>query len=160
MVNYSNLRARDAAPKRSVQNVKNWFLSYDGAIDPKETLFVHKNDLVPIIHTPKSVIRDYFETHVFFRIHGLWRQKPPEDVEFGEMEARKYIKNAYVEVVTALCILFAGILLLIVPLWILPVLETQNSKLGLITAFIIAFLIVMWVATTARHLERLGATAA
>lgn len=76
------------------------------------------------------------------------------------MEARKYINNAYVEVVTAVCILVAGTLLLIVPLWILPVLETQNSKLGLITGFIVAFLLVMWMATTARHLERLGATAA
>lgn len=72
----------------------------------------------------------------------------------------KYISNAYVEVVTAVCILVAGMLLLIVPLWILPVLKTQNSKLGLITGFVITSLLVMWVATTARHLERLGATAA
>lgn len=135
-------------------------MSYDGAIDPEESLFIHKNDLIPIIHTSKSVIRDFFEAHVFFRVHGLLRQKPPEDVELGEMEARKYISNAYVEVVTAVCILIAGMLLLIVPLWILPVLETQNSKLGLITGFVITFLLVMWVATTARHLERLGATAA
>lgn len=135
-------------------------MSYDGAIDPKEIIFIHKNDLVPIIQESKSLIRDWFETHVIFRIHGFWRQKPPEDIELGEMEARKYINNAYVEVVTAVCILVAGTLLLIVPLWILPVLETQNSKLGIITGFIVAFLLVMWLATTARHLERLGATAA
>lgn len=76
------------------------------------------------------------------------------------MEARKYISNTYVEMVTAVCILIAGVLLLILPLWILSVLETQNSKLGLITAFIITFMLLMWAATTAKHLERLGATAA
>lgn len=140
--------------------MKNWIKSYDGAIDPQEISFIRKNDLISVIDTPKSAMRDFFETHIFFRIHGLWRQKPPEDAELGEMEARKYISNTYVEVVTAVCILIAGVLLLILPLWILSVLETQNSKLGLITAFIVTFMLLMWVATTAKHLERLGATAA
>lgn len=53
-----------------------------------------------------------------------------------------------------------GILMLVVPLWILAFVHEQTRRLGVITAFVMAFLALISFATLAKPFESLAATAA
>lgn len=60
----------------------------------------------------------------------------------------------------AFAITSGGIVMLIVPLWILAFVHEQTRRLGIITAFVMAFLMLMSFATLAKPFESLAATAA
>ncbi len=53
-----------------------------------------------------------------------------------------------------------GVVMLVVPLWVLQALGEASLKLGVITAFVLACLLLTSFAMTSRPLEALGATAA
>jgi hypothetical protein len=53
-----------------------------------------------------------------------------------------------------------GTVMLIVPLWVLPNLESLKAKLGIITAFVVLFLGLVAYTTVAKPFESLAAAAA
>ncbi|KAH6626560.1 hypothetical protein B0J18DRAFT_143638 [Chaetomium sp. MPI-SDFR-AT-0129] len=56
--------------------------------------------------------------------------------------------------------IFIGVLMLVVPIWILQALGNASYKLGVITAFVLTCLLLTSVAMTSRPLDALGVTAA
>ncbi|EMR64000.1 hypothetical protein UCREL1_9029 [Eutypa lata UCREL1] len=57
-------------------------------------------------------------------------------------------------------IIAVGSAMLIAPIWILQALNDPKAKLGVITGFIFAFLLILSLAMVAKPFEALGATAA
>lgn len=57
-------------------------------------------------------------------------------------------------------IVFVGASILITPIWILQAIESVQQKLAVITAFVLAFLLILSFAMVSKPFEALGATAA
>jgi len=53
-----------------------------------------------------------------------------------------------------------GVVMIIAPLWILAFIRSISGRLGVITAFVVVFLCLISVTTTARPFESLAAAAA
>ena len=64
-----------------------------------------------------------------------------------------------VEVIAACAVFLTAVVALIVPLWTLAVVDDMFKKLGVITAFLLFFLVVLVCGTLARPFEVLAATA-
>jgi uncharacterized membrane protein len=71
-----------------------------------------------------------------------------------------YIDDAKVEKFVRFVLTLVGLVMLIAPLWVLAVTRGRVKRLGVITAFVVMFLVVVGAATTARSFEGLAATAA
>lgn len=160
LLNYSQLRGLPTAPSRPRENIETWMFNNPSAIQDREAEFIKKKDLVSLEQRPKSAVREFFETNIAFRAHGLWKGDAPANTPPAEQQARQYVDNDRVERLSTLCIFAVGLAMLIAPLWALEGLHSPYYKLGLITAFIVAFLVIMSAATTSKPLETLGATAA
>ncbi|KAI0902956.1 hypothetical protein F4823DRAFT_569169 [Ustulina deusta] len=57
-------------------------------------------------------------------------------------------------------IVFVGASILVTPIWILQAIETLKTKLAVITAFVLVFLLILSFAMVSKPFEALGATAA
>jgi hypothetical protein len=57
-------------------------------------------------------------------------------------------------------VLSTGLAMLIGPLWILESIADSKTRLGVITAFVVAFTVLVSSVTVAKHFEVLAATAA
>ena len=61
---------------------------------------------------------------------------------------------------TSAIIIAIGMVMLVTPIWALQAMNDIRSKLGVITGFILLFLLVLSVAMVAKPFEALAATAA
>jgi hypothetical protein len=158
---HSELRARGPALKRNIANVDNWFENNQGAIVQDEANFIkHREDLFTISTTRKPTIRHFLESHVVFRLHWLWKKEPPPDTRQADRDTRQYISDEKMDLVATVTIIFVGLAMLIVPIWVLAILTGPYTKLGVITCFIVVFLVVVLYATVATPSEALAASAA
>jgi uncharacterized membrane protein len=71
-----------------------------------------------------------------------------------------YTDDAKVENFVRVFLTVLGMVMLIAPLWILAVTHGRMERLGVITSFIVLFLVLVAFTTTARSFESLAATAA
>ncbi|KAH6884166.1 hypothetical protein B0T10DRAFT_551079 [Thelonectria olida] len=158
---HSELRAREPAPKRNITNIQNWFENNAGAIVKEEAKFInHREDLFTISTTRKPTIRNFLESHVVFRLHWLWKKEPPPDTRQVDRETRQYVNEEKIDLVATIAIIFVGLSMLIVPIWVLAIMAAPYAKLGVITCFIVVFLVVVLYATVATPTEALAASAA
>jgi hypothetical protein len=75
-------------------------------------------------------------------------------------EGTTWPNDKRVEKLSSGVISFAGLAMLIGPLWILAYVHHTAIRLGVISGFIVVFFVVVAVATTARVFETLAAAAA
>lgn len=161
LLSHSKVRSWGPAPDHAITNVENWFYNNDGAIVEKERRFItHKEDLISISKLDKPSMRRFLERHIVFRSHWLWKQDPPSDTRDVDRVMRRYEKDEKIDFVTTIVMLLVGMIMLLVPIWTLAVITTPFAKLGVITTFIVLFLLVVSYATIARPWETLAATAA
>lgn len=76
VTSYSNLKKQPAATSDNLSNVQNQLSSNAKAIDPKESTFIYRDDLFPIVATAQTPLRRALEKFNWFRRCSFFRYEP------------------------------------------------------------------------------------
>lgn len=140
VLTYSQLRALPVASKDSVKNVEDWLCHNRTAVAEQESDFIKKEDLVSMEIRSNSTSGEVFEKHVASRIHGLWKQKAPDERNHQENQILRFLNDIdRAKMIATLHESVFRLVALIMPLWILEILQDPSARLGLITACFVAF---------------------
>lgn len=156
------LRSRDVTTGKNRQSLKNWIANSNyKVIDLEEQDYIGKGDLFPLVPKDRSPLRRLFEKSSLFRLSRFWRKSPeidplPEHVIRGI----HFYSDKRIDLFVNLTITLAGLVMLIVPIWILAYTHPKTAKLAIITVFVLFFLFLVSCFTNAKQYESLGATAA
>ncbi|KAI9375902.1 hypothetical protein BJX61DRAFT_539357 [Aspergillus egyptiacus] len=159
---YTPLRALPNPNKRAVENLKIWHENYGGrAIEEAEWQYVNASDLVCLVPTVVSPLRQLFERSSRFLRWKWWQKESSEDI-LPRYHAPEVVKanDQRIDVFVTAATMVLGAGLIIAPLWTLAHVVSRIVKLGIITAFSLVFLGLVSFGTSARPIEALGATAA
>jgi len=156
VLQHSELRKRPPVTKKDRTSLKNWFANNPTAILPKETEFVtHLRDLFAMVPKAKTPLRRALERSSRFRLFRLWKTPPPiEDCNIH------YTSDQRIDLFVNTIIALVGLVMLIVPLWVLAFVTWVVHRLAIITSFVVVFLCFVSFTTVARPFETLGAAAA
>lgn len=162
---YSQLASRGVVDPHDIDTVRLWLNEVrPKAIHGREAEYIeHDGDLVPILPKLRSPFRKFLEDMAILRAPGLrnfFSTVPPMDDIDLQNEGTLWIHHDRVDKLSALIISLAGLTMLIGPLWLLKFVTDPTKRLGIISGFIVAFFILVNLATTARVYEALGAAAA
>ncbi|KAM0798784.1 hypothetical protein BDR22DRAFT_808348 [Usnea florida] len=156
VLQHSQLKTRPPVPKKDVSSLETWFNNKGNAILEAETEYIkHPSDLFSVAPKTKSPLRALLgNSSLRF---GLF--KKDESAAAYSDENVHYSSDEKIDHFIASFIMILGLIMLIAPLWILAFLGLVQ-RLGVISAFIGLFVALMYIATLAKPLEILGATAA
>lgn len=164
---YSSMRSRPAADDRQINNVKNWLTNEKGeylhAIDAKETTcYTDSNyapDLITISSRTRPPLGRWLESWERLQVSRLFRAKliPGQHVE---SDTTTYSSDSKFEKLTNRSIIAGGLIMLLTPLWLLEFASGSKVRLGIITAFVVVFMMGMTTATINRPFEVVASSAA
>lgn len=162
--------SRQRPAKWRVQNLRTWLHNNERAISDNEIDFLdrrYEEELLGIADKNRSRLAIFLDP-LFIWLSKKYRydryKRPEPDMGMGDIH-KETVFTSDDDKVDALLenISFViGVCYLIIPLWLLQNLESvsTNSKLGITTAFILTFILLLWMATTAGPLRVLAGTAA
>ncbi len=161
---HAQIRAQAPVPARNIQSVSNWLYNKGNAISEPETTYLnHTADLFAMVPKYKSALRRLLERSQSFRLSSLWRTKSTviaSTKSHIESEEVYYSSDKSIDQFVTAIILFVGVAMLIVPLWILQFVQGSVNRLGVITVFIVLFLVLLSGTTIAKPFESLAGAAA
>jgi hypothetical protein len=167
---YSQLVSRGACRASDITSVRDWLKSTrPTAIDVRESQYIdHDDDLVSIHPKTKSPGRIFIEKFAFGSpwnprgipwLKALFSREAPKDFVSLRNEGTVWPNDQRMETVSSILISVVGIAMLIGPIWALAYIRSVVWRLGVISAFIVIFFVVLAV-TRSRLYEALAATAA
>ncbi|KAF1948719.1 hypothetical protein CC80DRAFT_485693 [Byssothecium circinans] len=163
LLQHSQLCAKPAVPPNHIRSVSNWFSHTQNAIHDEERAYItHPTDLIQLVPSSYTPIRSLLERSTRFRLFGLWRKPTPTSLHghFPQPDLLHYTSDSRVDAFVAATVTFLGMVMLIVPLWVLAVTHGTMKRLGVITGFVVLFLGLVAFTTVARPFESLAAAAA
>ncbi|KAF2866603.1 hypothetical protein BDV95DRAFT_204083, partial [Massariosphaeria phaeospora] len=163
LIQHSTLCSRPRVPNRLIQSISNWFYNTSNAILDEEASYItHTHDLVQLVPKPATPLRQLLERSTRFRLSKLWKKKPPANSNhyFPHPETLHYASDARIDVFVGGTVLVLGMIMLIVPLWILAITQGTMERLGVITGFVVLFLALMAFSTGAGPVHCFAAAAA
>ncbi|KAM6507368.1 hypothetical protein FSOLCH5_012585 [Fusarium solani] len=89
----------------------------------------------------------------------MWKHKDKAAADY-DAEHVSYYSDSRMDKTASVVIVAVGIVMLITPIWVLQAMDGLRAKLGVITAFVLIFLLVLSFAMASKPFEALGATAA
>lgn len=156
VLQHAELRNRPRVASKDIDSVSNWFYNHKNAIHPAETAYINEQrDLFSMVPKNKTPLRRLLETSSHFRLARLWRKSPKI-----QDENIHYASDQRIEIFVNVVITFMGMIMLILPLWVLAFVNRTTYRLAIITTFLALFLCLVSFATVAKPFESLGATAA
>lgn len=176
------MRERPRAPKRAVNNIRNWFEEFKGAIDDPEAQFIeHDGDLIAFVRREKTLLVRLLEKFSWirqspcFRIRKVSAPIPPQRLtesltftkpqqhhfsEHYESERTVYYSATAMHVLSTLVVLVLGLGMLLGPAWWLANAATLIMRLTIISIFVPLFMALLILLAPLRPFEILAATAA
>lgn len=127
-----------------------------------ETAFIQHDGELLSVSRPKSVARQWFEQHIVYSTRaflGLFRRAAHPHPGLQGTQQVYLFDDSAVDTSASIAIFVMVVIMLITPLWILQKLQEMQSKLVVITIFIILCQAFLTAATMGRPFERLAATA-
>lgn len=156
VLQHSDLRRRPPVAKKDRTSLANWFSNNPDAILADETEFInHPQDLFAIVPKVETPLRRALERSSRFRLFRLWKTPPPIDDSNIH-----YTSDQRIDMFVNMIIAMVGLIMLIVPLWVLAFVTWVVHQLAIITSFVVVFLCFVSFTTVARPFETLGAAAA
>ncbi|KAK0756999.1 hypothetical protein N5P37_010524 [Trichoderma harzianum] len=182
----SALRSYKPAPSQNIKNIFRWHANHGNrAICENEQQYLHygamhghpngyenacpeteatrktrtEDDLICVVQKEKPPLRRVIDRSRIFRSMSLWEKKR-ENVSAHDMKNVLYVSEQRLDLFVSLITTMIGLAMLVTPLWILQSTTNLQSKLIVITVFIVVFLLVLSFGMVARPFEALGATAA
>jgi hypothetical protein len=159
---YSDIKARPAASKVELQNVKDWMEDNDGAICPNESTFISKenfHDLMPVNPKPKAPLRRWLEGQRRFAEFWPFREPTSPYLKNVDSEGSVYFSDRLLDRVVYGTTVLLSVAMLIAPLWWLNFVSNNTVRLGIITGFVHVFAAVLGGVTIAKPFETMAATA-
>ncbi|KAF8849149.1 hypothetical protein BDZ45DRAFT_708960 [Acephala macrosclerotiorum] len=126
----------------------------------KQAYITHEDDLMAIHTQEKGSLRRFIGKLALARRHRFFRRQPDGTESFQDPETHYLTRVDRIDKLVSGIILLAGLLMLVVPLWILQFLSNNVVRLGVITTFVVLFLVVVATISGAKPYESLAATAA
>lgn len=164
VLQHSELRARSKVTAKNINSLQNWHYNNPTAINEPETKYIdNKKDLFALHTKSKNPLREWLEKSQRFRLMRLWIKPtgtPNESNTYLQDANIVYTRDKRLEMFSAFIVTILGLTMLIVPIWALAYVSRQALRLGLITAFIALFVIVVSAITAARPIETLAGAAA
>ncbi|KAF5026803.1 hypothetical protein F66182_1087 [Fusarium sp. NRRL 66182] len=160
MLQQASLGKYPDAPPRDVRSVRNWHHNHDfSAIAAKEQKYLDQDDIFCVLQKDKTPLRRAIDGSYRFRTMKIWKRSGDNVPEYDAPNVT-YYSDKRIDHFASLVIVVIGMCLLIIPLWILQGLSSLRIKLGVITAFIFTFLLILSFAMVSKPFEALAATAA
>ena len=132
---------------------------------PQEARYIkQREDLISVVPQHKSLLQRGLENSAKFHSSRLFRIRRrttgvKQDPK-GWDDYTVYTDNERVGQFVSAIVIFAGLVMLVAPLWVLEFVDGSVRRLGLITGFIVLFLVLVATVSEARPFESLAATAA
>lgn len=162
VVSHSELRARPLAQVRQIQNILNWHQWNPNAILNEELSYINESeDLITVVPCPKSTLKYILERSQWFSTLPWMHRKIENSHSLYDPSAFSIVDEKKANAVDTALVLLIGLVLFIVPIWVLQF-AAKNSKvkLGIISVFIALFLTGVQLVTGEKPGETLAATAA
>lgn len=155
------MREFSRAPTHNVKSIKNWHYNHDyNAIVKDEQKYLdHEEDLFTLDRRIKTPLRRLMDNSRLLRTLPVWKHRK-KDAPAYDAKQISYYSDIRMDRFACAILGSTGIIMLITPIWILQALASQRDRLIVITAYIIACLIILSSVTSAEPLKALGATAA
>jgi hypothetical protein len=119
------------------------------------------DDLIHLEPKSRTILRGLLEKLSRFRLSKLWATKDlPLPQHSAHPEEIHHSSNTKIDNSIGIIIATPGMLMLIVPLWVLSETTGTRTRLGVITAFIVIFLGLIASTTVAKPFKSLAAAAA
>jgi len=158
ITSYSGLKTKPTAQGHQIENVKAWFHNRPLAIATEEQEFINKSsDVIAVVSSPKTPLRFFLERWQPLVTSRLFRAKHRDG---NPSQTTYYHSNRGLDAFTTFVIVTTGLLLLLVPMWVLQFVENSIRRLGVITGVVLLFTALLASATIAKPFEVLAATAA
>jgi len=160
ILSYSQLSARNRVDGRDTESVRYWLSAWPNAIRDEEVGYLEDaDDLVYVTEKSYGSLRRGFRK-LCLSFLPFFRKRPalPRDLEFI-MDNIELHDNAKADGLLVWILIVVALGMLIAPLWVLSVVQSNNAKLGVITGCITMFLAAVAVTTNAKASESLAATA-
>ncbi|KAL4788757.1 hypothetical protein BDV19DRAFT_383649 [Aspergillus venezuelensis] len=158
---YIQLKTRASAAEKDIQSLKNWFYNHDGAIIPEERKYIEKDDLFALVPKDRSPLRRLFEQSSRFRLSRLWKRKElKSELPLHVQQNINYSSDKRIDQFVTATTVVTGLVMLIMPIWVLAYTDPVALKLAVITIFIFLFLALVLLGTHAKTYKLLAATAA
>lgn len=159
LIRQSTIRKFRSAPRRDIKNIKTWHENYDHcAIDKAEQGYLEQDDLICLDQRDQPPLRQLIDNSLRLRTLPIWRIN--SHISKKGLEQVGYYSDKRMNAFVSILITTIGMVLLIVPIWILEALNNLKAKLGVITIFVFVFLVALSSAMATKPFEALGATAA
>jgi hypothetical protein len=130
-------------PIEDVQSVVNWLENNETAIAPAEVEYLnHTSDLFQLVSKNKSWLRRFLERLKLFRTSPIWRRPSPslcEDAIIDD-DCIHYHDDTKINHAVEVIILTLGVVMTVLPLWILEFTHGSKKRLGIIALFIVLFI--------------------
>ncbi|KAI0450215.1 hypothetical protein F5B21DRAFT_442376 [Xylaria acuta] len=161
LIQQSQLREYIRAPSRDVKNLRTWHTNHQNmAIDEEEHRYLEQDqDLIRLRSNDKTPLRNWIDNSLVLRTLSIWK-KQSRAVPDYEASNVSYYSNTSMDTFASAMIISIGAFLLVTPIWILQAIENLQTKLAVITTFVLVFLLVLSFAMVSKPFEALGATAA
>lgn len=164
---FSHMRSRPAADDRQIMNVRNWLNDgngdYRAAIDAAEThSYMNPKfapDLISISSRSRPPLGRCLESCQPLQL-SKWFSATFIDGKHVKSATTTYSSDSKFEKLTNRSIIAGGLIMLLVPLWLLECFSGSKIRLSIITTFIVVFMLVMMTATINRPFEVVAASAA
>lgn len=151
---YAQIRLMQKAPQKDINSISRWLENHPNAIlDAEASYITRRDDLVRVTRRIKSPLRKFLERSSRFRSWSLFRKRT------ADAESIQYLSDWRIDAFVSAITIAVGLAMLIAPLWILNAVDRAKTKLGVITAFICVFLVLVNSSSSARPFETLAATA-
>lgn len=152
----SILKRYPGAPRRDVKSVQRWHANHDfAAIAQVEQKYImdHEDDLFCVIEKDKTPLRRLLDTSRHLRTLNIWRKGTEKDEEGDENAYVAYYSNKRLDGFVSVFIMAVGVVMPLVPIWILQAVDSNTIKLIVISVFIFVFLVVLSLAMATQPFE-------
>jgi len=161
---YLPIRQLPCAKKHQVKNIDSWFAGPRNGISKTGQAFIrdgNESDLMALAEDPSLEVPFYnflkSRTGIF-KLRYFMKPKLNNDVESGPAESVYEIPGRNAVFVTGILLTF-GIITLFAPMWCMEFVKGGITRLGIVTAFVVAFTVFLGFGTEAKPTEVLGAAA-
>lgn len=162
LIQQTTLRSHPTVPRRDIQSIKNWHHNALHAVLEDEQAYLEQtHDLIQVVPKAATPLRRALERSMRFRLSKLWVKEDSPLPQYNAHHDQLHVSSdSKIDNALGSTITVVGMMMLIVPLWVLNATCGPKARLGIITGFVIFFLGLIAFTTVARPFESLAAAAA
>ena len=147
-----SLHDRPAASQEQIRNIQTWLTNYPNAIETPEQQFVcHEKDLIAVQLSRRTHFGRWMESIRLYNIAGLRSARSAASGKYYDRNAWKSLGGFW--------LMLCSLAMLLGPLWALPYAIDRMVRVSVVSAFAVAFSLIVIVGTTLKASHRCAVVA-